>query len=83
MEEKIHLLENLSSMGLEIQSEHPYRSGCWRDQAKHHLKRGCLPGSVGAKQAEDLASLNVEGDVIHCGELTEAFAQIADFDHRR
>jgi phage terminase large subunit-like protein len=39
-------------------------------------------GDFRTDQAEDLAALNRQADIIHCQAFCEFFAEVADFDDR-
>ena len=47
-----------------------------RQQTAQHAKRGGLAGAVGAEQAEDLAAVHLEVDVIDRGEGAEFLHQL-------
>ena len=56
-------------------------AGVRGDEPRDHLHRGGLPGAVRSQKSEHVAARDLEGHVVHCGQLTEAFAQVLDFDH--
>jgi hypothetical protein len=59
---------------------HPGGSLGGRRQACQHLDGGGLPGSIRAEEAEDLASVNVEGDMIHSQCVIITLCQVLYFD---
>src|SRR3954454_1046176 len=52
------------------------------DESAEHLDRGRLAGAVGPQEAEDLAAVDVEADVIDCDEVSVALGQAPDLDRR-
>ena len=52
------------------------------EQAREHLDRRRLSGAVGPEKAEDLPRPDLEGDVIHRGERSEALGEPGDPDGR-
>src|SRR5690606_37397965 len=50
-------------------------------QAGEDLHGGALAGAVGADEAEDLASADLEGEVIDGGEGSEALGDVAEDEH--
>ena len=54
-----------------------------RQQAGQHLHRGGLAAAVRAQEAEDLAALDAEADVVDGGEVAEAAREPARLDGRR
>jgi len=55
------------TVGLRIQPEDPDLAGVTPPQALHAFHRGGLARAVRAEDAEDLSSLDVEGDPVHHG----------------
>ena len=53
-----------------------------RDQPRKHPQRCRLAGTVGAKQAEDLACPHVKRDVFDGGAIAKAARQVAGGNHR-
>lgn len=49
-------------------------------QADDHLDGGGLPRAVGSEEAEDLAAVNVEGDVVDGDLVAVAFEEVAGGD---
>jgi hypothetical protein len=52
-----------------------------RHEAGDHAHGGRLAGAVGAEEAEHLAALHREGDVVHRALGAERLYQVFDFDH--
>jgi len=52
-----------------------------REEACQDAHDGGLARAVGAEQPDDLATLDVERDVIHRDGRTELLAQVLDVDH--
>ena len=67
---------------VQVDARHLQRAAGGREQAAQHAERGRLAGAVGPEQAEDLAALDLEADVIDGGESAEPPDQIVDLDHR-
>ena len=57
------------------------RPGGGFEQSRQHLQRRRLAGAVGADDADDLASLDGEGDVVHRDEAAVLLAQSPRLDH--
>ena len=53
------------------------------DEARKHAHGGGLAGAVGAEEAEDLALVEAEGDIVHRGEAAEPLGQARDLDQCR
>ncbi len=49
------------------------------EQTADHLDGGGLAGAVGTQQAEDLALLHRQADILHGFQVAEGFAEVADF----
>ena len=64
----------------QIHSRHPQRAAGSGQQSAQHAKRRGLACAVGTEQAEDLAPLNIEADVVNGNETAELADQIADLD---
>ena len=65
---------------LQIDAGHPQRAAGRRQQAAEHAEGRGLAGAVRAEQAEDLAGLDGEADVVDGGERAELADEVADFD---
>ena len=61
----------------QVDAGHAQRAAGGRQQAAEHAKGRRLAGAVGAEQAEDLAALHLEADVIDRGEVAELAHQVA------
>jgi hypothetical protein len=42
------------------------------------LHGGCLAGTVGSEEAEDLTTINIEGDMVDGSKGTELLGQVMD-----
>jgi hypothetical protein len=63
-------------------AEQPRLPVARRQQSREHLHGGRLAATVGAEEAEDLASVDAEADVVHRSEVAEAHREIASLDGR-
>ncbi|MNZ39421.1 hypothetical protein D3C78_569150 [compost metagenome] len=71
----------LEGVLLDVEAEQPCRARGRREKAGEHLHGGRLAGAVGAEEAQHLAGLNAEGQVVHHGVLCKAFGEFFYFDH--
>ena len=71
------------SVGVDRPSQQERLARCRRQQTGQHLHGGGLAAAVGAEEAEDLAALDGEADVVDGGEVAEAARQVARHDDRR
>src|SRR5216683_1171912 len=55
-------------------------SGC--DESAEGFDDGGFAGAVGAEEAEEFSFVDVEGDVVDCGEVTEADGEAVGGDNR-
>ena len=69
-----------SDCGGDVQAADGRASGSWLQQTAQHPDGGGFARAVGAEEAEDLAALDVQVDMIHGDEAAEAFHQVVDFD---
>jgi len=60
------------------------RSGAGRGRKKtrQHAHGGGLAGAVGPEEADDLAFVNLEGDVVHSGVASVPLGQVRYGNHR-
>ncbi len=78
-----HVADALARRGArraQVDAGDAQRAAGRRQQAAEHAEGGRLAGAVGAEQAEDLAGLDLEADVVDGGEGAELAHQIADLD---
>jgi hypothetical protein len=64
-----------------IDASDPDRPCGWQQQAGEDHEYGRLAGTVEAEEADDLAILNLEGDIEHCGRAPVVASQALDLDH--
>ena len=64
----------------QVHAGHAQRAACGREQPAEHAKRRGLARPVGPEQAEDLAPVDVEADVVDGGEAAKLPDQVADLD---
>ena len=67
-------------LGVDRVAEEVRRALACLQKACQHLHRRGLAAAVGAEEAEDLALVDAEADVLHGGEIAEAFRQVARLD---
>ena len=60
---------------VKVEAGHAGTAGGRPQQAAHHLERGRLAGAVGAREAEDLAATDAEGDLVGGREIPEPLGQ--------
>jgi len=71
-------------VGAWVLAEHAHRAGSGRAQPLHALDGGGLAGAVRAQQAENLAALDFEGDVVDGDQVAAVdLAQMLDGDDGR
>ena len=82
-----HVLRNHSNRGAhrvgvanDIVPGHDRRAAGGRHQRGQHADERALAGAVGSEQAEDLAALDLEADVIHRQQRAETLADAFDVD---
>jgi len=51
-------------------AQHQRLSARWIEESREHLQRRRLAGAVRAEEADDLAGLKLEGDLVHRAHLT-------------
>ena len=62
---------DFDGVGEEVLTEDLDGAGGGREEAGEHLDGGGFAGAVGSEEAEELAGLDVEIDVVDCGEAIE------------
>jgi hypothetical protein len=56
-------------------------TGSGLQETGQHAQRGGLAGAVGTEQPQDLASLDVERDLVHRADIIEILGKVFDTDH--
>ena len=82
LELNAHGRVELVPVGLGIETHHAHRPGIGGTQADGALDGGRLAGAVGSQDAEDLACLNGEADVVHRHGGSVRLAEVIDLDDR-
>ena len=80
-----HVADALPGRGAgvaQIDAGDAQRAAAGRQQTAEHAERGRLAGPVGPEQAEDLAAVDLEADMIDGGERAELPDEIVDLDDR-
>src|SRR5205814_783026 len=66
----------------EFEAEHLARATVGGEEAAEHAQGRRLPRAVWAEEAGDVALLDLDRDVVDCGERAEAFAQVVNVDRQ-
>ncbi len=73
---------NLVGIAGDVDAIDRHLAGGRQEHAPQHLQRGALPGAVEAQEADHLAALDGEAEIVDGGVLAVVLGQSFDFNHR-
>ena len=74
------ILFHIFRPGGNIETGYAGRTSCGTAQSGKHAHGSSLSGTVGTQEAEYLATMNFERDMIHCREIAETLGELIHFD---
>ena len=74
------ILFHILRPGGNIKTGYAGRASCGMAQSGKHAHGSSLSGTIGTQEAEYLATMDFERDMIHCREIAETFGELIHFD---